>query len=1023
MIRHSDFYLLRRPTVSIEQLNEFHDQLSETSPELLLKAHYQDPLAQESIFVASPALFERFQLWLSGETLSEKEKLLSTLYKYLIRTCTRSTPYGLFSGCVLGEIGKETSFEISRAENIDRHIRIDFECLIVVKEWLLEQPAMQRQLKLYPNTSLYLVGDNYRYIEEFRNQAERNYFISSIEGNAYLSALFDLAKQGATLQELTGLLIRDGIDPEESREFLQQLLDNKILVFDLETVITGPDFLDVLISKISSLSETSEITARLLDFKRMLIRTDNRMDMYRQLRGAIEKLTLQPVKQDFIHVDTFFRYTQNVLKEETVQHIQRMLTKLLVLNKPNTNRDLDDFRRRFSNRYEEEEVSLVMALDLEIGIGYGSYSSMGASYTPMIDELSLPSASESNKTQTVGWWQKFVLEKYTQTLLNPCSVLELTDSDLAHIANNRTGDKQPLAFSFYAFGNLLADHPDSVENGKYLFNLLACNGPSSVNIMSRFYEGSAALNDQLKGCAQQEELHSPDVVFAEIIYCPDSRAGNIMARPSLYQYEIPYMGKSSVEAYFQIPIQDIMVSVRSGLVMLRSKRLNKRIIPRLSNAHNYQTGLPIYRFLCDLQHQDSHLNIRFDWDLLSDQSYLPQVRYKHIIISRASWLLQSEGLREVKKELLAGKLRDMGLPNQFFIVSGDNELFVDMTVPYALVLLWQALQKEKTVRIKEFLATPENCLLKHDGRKFASEIVIPFTNTAVAPIRGLSLGCENSLKRRFLIGSEWLYLKIYTGEKSSDSILIQSLYPVIRQLLVDQVIDKFFFIRYADPDPHLRLRFHGNPHLDFYRDVIRAIEKVLEQNIEIGVVHKIQVDTYNRELERYGMEQMELCETLFHYDSLAILNFLHQAGEAYDESQRFLFAVRQINKLLATANISFVDRHALMEKLKEAFFEEFNGNSILRKQLGEKYRFFKIQMDPIFRTTEPDTEADLYVKQLSLDIANKKQLLSVLSSLVHMTVNRIFPSKQRAYELILYHCLAKQYASEKIRATQGGSDQ
>lgn len=1019
MIRHSDFYLLRRPMVSIEQLNEFHDQLSETSPELLLKTYYQDLLAQESIFLASPALYERFQLWLSGETLSEKQKLLMTLYKYLVRTSTRSTPYGLFSGCALGEIGAETRFKIPAPEKIDRHTRIDFECLIAVKDWLVEQPVIQEQLQLYPNTSLYMVGDNYRYIEEFRNHAQRNYFISSIEGNAYLSLIFDLAKQGATVQEINGLLISNGIAPEESQDFIQQLIVNKILVFDLETVITGPDFLDVMISRLSTLSETAEITERLKEFRLMLNQTENRIDMYRQLRSAMERLTLLPAKQDIIQVDTFFPYTQNRLKEDSIQHIQRLLTKLMVLNQHNTSTDLDEFRQRFRNRYEDEEVPLVMALDQEIGIGYGSFSSLGASYTPMIDELSLPSAGYSNKTQSDGWWQKFVLEKYTNILRDKSSVVELTDKDLANIAHNQPQSKQPLAYSFYAFGNLLSGSPESVDKGEFIFNLLACNGPSAVNIISRFYEGSAKLHDHLKRCAREEELHSPDVIFAEIIYCPDSRAGNIMARPSLYQYEIPYMGKSSVEENFQIPIQDIMVSVRSGHVVLRSKRLNKRIIPRLSNAHNYQTGLPIYRFLCDLQHQDSHLNIRFDWDLLKDQHYLPQVRYKNIILSRASWLLQSAEFRTIDPQSLAGKLKDMEIPGQFVIVSGDNELFVDAGIPYSLQLLGQALQKETTVRIKEFLSTPENCLLKHDGKKYASEMVIPFRNTSVVPIPGLSVNSASIPKRRFSIGSEWLYLKIYTGEKSSDTILIQSLYPIIRQLLEDQVINKFFFVRYNDPDPHLRLRFRGNQRLDFYHHVIRAIEDVLQHNIHTGIVHKIQVDTYHRELERYGMEQIELCETLFHYDSLSILNFLHHTGETCDENQRFAFAVRLINKLLSSADISFTDRHELLERLKEGFFAEFNGNSALRKQLSEKYRFFKPMMDQVLQISEPETDSDAYVKKLTTGLTDKMQLFSVLSSLVHMTVNRIFPSKQRAYELIIYHCLAKQYASEKVRLKGG----
>ena len=78
-----------------------------------------------------------------------------------------------------------------------------------------------------------------------------------------------------------------------------------------------------------------------------------------------------------------------------------------------------------------------------------------------------------------------------------------------------------------------------------------------------------------------------------------------------------------------------------------------------------------------------------------------------------------------------------------------------------------------------------------------------------------------------------------------------------------------------------RLRFRGNPHVEFYHYVIRAIERALHAHIQAGEVHKIQTDTYQRELERYGMHRIDLCEALFHQDSLSTLQFLAQTGENY----------------------------------------------------------------------------------------------------------------------------------------------
>lgn len=1015
MIRHFGFFLLRRPTLSVDQLYEFHQELADHSPEVLLKNHYQNSLAQEAIFIASPALFERFQIWLNGGEISESDKLQNTLYKYFVRSSTRSTPYGLFSGCVLGAVGSDTQFEISKANHISRNSRIDFECLIAIKEWILQQPLIKSQLKLFPNSSLYTIGQNFRYIEELRQESQRTYFISSIEGNEYLEKIFSAANDGATIDELTNLLVAEEIEPAEAVAFIQELIDNKILVFDLETVLTGPAFLDVLLSKLASLQNTGWLVAELNNVKTALTRQNDRISMYWQIQKNITNMISEPIKQDFIQVDTFFSYSKSQIKINVIEQIQRSLAKLMVLNQPFINHDLADFKQKFSTRYEDEEVSLVKVMDQETGPGYGSLSALGAGYTPMIDDLIFPSTENSQIKNTFGWWQKFVLEKYTKAIKQNSAIVELTDEDLSVIAEHKE-DKIPEAHNFYAFGNLLSSSSEAMDEGNFAFNLSVCNGPSAVNIISRFYEGSADLLAHLEHCAKQEQSQNPDVIFAEIIYCPDSRAGNIMARPSLYQYEIPYMGKASVDKDFQIPVQDLMVSARRGAFVLRSKRLNKRVIPRLSNAHNYKTGLPIYRFLCDLQHQDAHLNLKFDWSFLSDQEFLPQVRYQNIILNRAAWVLSASEFRGVSLDEVVQKLNQRRVPERFVIVSGDNELFVDRNIPFSLQLLFQAFQKETVVTVKEFLGIPENCFLEHGGRKYVSEIVIPFWNDQAAPIPGLSIKNDTYVQRRFSIGSEWLYLKVYSGEKTGDTMLINDLYPVIKQLLDDNIIEKFFFIRFADPDSHLRLRFYNSQRVDFYQLVINAVENVLQKNLAGEIVYKIQVDTYTRELERYGDASIALCETIFHQDSISILAFLNRSDSGFDENERFLFAIKQINQLLSDAEFDFAARHELLEKLKESFFNEFNGNSDLRKQLGEKYRFYRPLIEQILIADQMVTNSEnRYLRQLVETVPDRVRLFTILGSLIHMTVNRLFPSKPRAYELIIYHCLAKQYASEKSR--------
>ena len=58
---------------------------------------------------------------------------------------------------------------------------------------------------------------------------------------------------------------------------------------------------------------------------------------------------------------------------------------------------------------------------------------------------------------------------------------------------------------------------------------------------------------------------------------------------------------------------------------------------------------------------------------------------------------------------------------------------------------------------------------------------------------------NNNTKRIFIIGDEWLYLKLYTGVKTADYILTTHFKNLLDQMIRNEYIDHWFFIRYSDP--------------------------------------------------------------------------------------------------------------------------------------------------------------------------------------------------------------------------------
>lgn len=288
------------------------------------------------------------------------------------------------------------------------------------------------------------------------------------------------------------------------------------------------------------------------------------------------------------------------------------------------------------------------------------------------------------------------------------------------------------------------------------------------------------------------------------------------------------------------------------------------------------------------------------------------------------------------------------------------------------------------------------------------------------------------MQRTFITGDSWLYYKLYSGQKTSDVILVDIIKPICEELLSKNIIESWFFIRYGDPKSHLRWRLKvSNPqNIGF---VIQTIFNACKPLVDSGQIYKIQTDTYKRELERYGSNTMELAETLFWYDSTMIVNILDLIEGDEGEKIRWLTGIRAIDQLLVDFGYSSQQKFDLLNQLAESFGKEFNINSQLIVQLSDKYRKEKKDIFDIMNRNkdidspylpvlellkEKSTNSKSVVSNL-LEIYsdNKLQisLESLLSSLIHMLMNRLFRSKQRLHEMVIYGFLFRYYRTELAR--------
>jgi thiopeptide-type bacteriocin biosynthesis protein len=1032
-MKRSDYFspgefILRSPVLSADSIE---NQLPVDAVQFFQKL-VADDFFLTSIYIASAQLYAECLKWRDGKLKdkNEEERLMQSLFKYWLRMLTRCTPYGTFAGCALGQAKDQTTVILSKKLSHIPHSRIDMNFMAELIQALLKRPEVRSKCRYFPNNSAYHLENEYRYIEYTVFNNHRSYKVSKVHYTDYLECVLMKAQPGATLADLTEALINNEITKEEAEQFIDELIESKILISELEPTITGTPFLQVLIEKLTVFGGEDQVVQQLKAVEAALRHPSLSVEKLIGINRMLKGLLPGSGSKDLFQTDLYLSTEQNTIKKDIIDSVINASQKLMRINTGETD-SMRTFRNRFAERYEAAEMPLMQVLDPEVGIGYD----LAFDNTVLLYGLDIqPKQDGSNSTAHWNGFTDFQFQKLNEALWNKADEIEITDDDIQALS---TRSNTNLPDSMAIMGTLLGASADAIDNGEWKFHFMNCMGPSAGKLLGRFCHMDENLTAKVRGYLAHEAQHHDDCIYAEVVHVPQSRIGNVVIRPALREYEIPYVSTGAVKRENQILIAELHVTIRNGEVVLWSKRLNKRVIPRLTNAHNYNGpgNLPVYKFLCDLQYQNMVSAFYWDWGKLNSSMYLPRVVYGKLILKRARWRLEKKKL-DTSGKVESGNLlsyfsrirQDLKMPRYLVLIEGDNELFIDTENLHCLKLLRDAMQKNDAVIVEEFLSTPDQCFVKNkDGNRFVSQLIIPI-NKNISVENRASYGPPNdekiSVQRKFMAGSDWLYVKIYAGNKSAEDVLNTIIRLLTNSLLEQHVIDKWFFLRYADPDNHLRIRFHGTN--DHYSFVLKELKKAVDPLIRNGVVQKIQVDTYHRELERYGHHTMELSEQLFFHDSEAVIDFIGLLESDEDERYRWLFALRGTDMMLDDFQFSLEDKSALMKRLSDGFLKEFANENTLKQQINDKYRretrTISDFLNPVKDVENEIEEAvNIFTKRsaafrhLCQQMLQKDQLgkpkEELIASYIHMFLNRLFISNQRKQELVVYTYLYRYYTS------------
>jgi thiopeptide-type bacteriocin biosynthesis protein len=828
---------------------------------------WQIPGFSGAVEAASPDLACRVDQIRSGQDVPEpavRRAVLSTM-RYLLRASGRATPFGLFAGVVAARIGAAPAVRTGTAHRAVA--TVGGEWLAGVIGRLETDDTLRPHLRVIA-THFAVERDGYLVIEHHSSGTGDPPSRARLRATPPVMAALAAARCPIRAADLAAVLAAryPGTSDETIDALLAGLLRHRFLLTTLRAPMTTPDPLAALLDELASLPVAghAELTG-LRAIQAGLARHDT-ITNQAAARAERTKVTalmanLQPAARPALSID--LRLDWNVMIPEAVAAEAAIAAGALarLARRPVLSSGWAAWHGRFLERYGPGAVVPVLdAVDSATGLGYpaGYLGSAPAEADPLTSR------------------DKILLNLAYTAATRRVDEVELDETMLSELAVVGPGD--PVQPSTELAVRIHAASQHSLARGEFTLHVTGVSraaGATTGRFLSLLDEADrrrmSALYAELPGVHEGALLAQvstiPLYASAENVARAPQAAGLVIA---LGEYREPADG--------MVPVADLAVTADARRLHLVSLSRRRPVHTMLLNGVDlaYHTH-PLARFLIEAPVALAAPCTGFDWGAASALPFLPALRYRRTILSPARWVLTASDLPSSSSlwpnwdRALAAWRKRVSLPVRVYLGEGDRCLLLDLEHRSHRALLRTHLERSG----KALLSTaPGPRDLGWIGGR-VHEIVIPLTRTGPAhdPVRwpgevtgrdhGHLPGCDGRLS-----------LKLYGPRDRQDSILTRHLQPLLGQLAGQR---RWWFLRYADPEDHLRLRFTfppGNTGLAASR--IGAWTQHLRR---VGLIADASWDTYYPETARFGgTTVMDSAEEFFAADSAAVLAQLMAAA-------------------------------------------------------------------------------------------------------------------------------------------------
>jgi thiopeptide-type bacteriocin biosynthesis protein len=920
--------MLRAPLLPIESYSAL-GEMSTSAAAASSTLAPTDPRVRRALAIGSPSLFERL-----NRTVPDAEKaprLTAKLRRFLVRMSTRPTPFGTFAGVASIGWGRQTDVFLNGAPRT--RTRVDMGWLVQYVLSLERQVAIRNQLKWVANSAAWIHHGRVMLSEQVARTDGRSSAGVSVAATSVVRQVLELARTPIPYRALVEHLIasRQSGTSDKVERVLQQLWEHGFIHTELMPPLTVDDPIKWVRDRLSPITGGKALRVQLDGLRRAIAACDSVAieDAPAALRKAaahVAHLGSTPTEMP-LQVDMALGVGAGHLVTTIADEAARTAELLFRLTPtPVGAPNIGSYRQVFLARYgQDREVPLLELLHPDLGLGpIGQRAWSGSGIEP---------ARAACRAETLQYLA-------LSAVRNARLVVDLDEEVLGKLQTHTPkAEHLPTSIDLNLF--VLASSARAIDAGEFQVMVGPNLGaPAAGRNLGRFVDLlGPQIRAALERTARLDEERYPKHITAEVVYLPRNyRTANVAVRPAVRHYEIIQGVSASVDPENVIPLHELVVGIREGRFYVRWLTRDVEVLFASGHMLNPTQAPAECQLLSEIGRDGIAQLSSFDWGPASGCVFLPRVQSGRSILQCAQWRIpQGEAPTDKSGSFLDWFARwreRWWIPPLVYLSWADNRLLYDLEDPAQVDDLRGELGRARDQNqclLQEALPGPEHAWLPSaDGGHRIVELVVslrlrdtaPITTPAASDERRPSSTIEPLVRIR-PPGSDWLYLKIYGPRSGEDELLAGPVRSLCREIDEARVADEWFFVRYADPDAHLRLRFRGAPER-LSGTLFSRLCAWASRLVADGRCQKFVFDTYDREVERYGgADGIAAAEALFSADSRAVVDLLACAPRV----DRTLLTVLTIDDLLDALGL---DDAARLAWLKQA--------ATSRKEVGQEYR-------------------------------------------------------------------------------------